>query len=1526
MKKRLLSLLLTVVMVLGMLPVGVLADNTVDSSVYEAPGAVFQNDGEPVTAEVSFTAQADSAFLCAPQLDVEISGDLAESYGYTDGIDPAEGVSALDVLVKAHELLYDDYAENTTDYLNLNDSGFITTVFGENTSAFGFTVNGEVPNDGVLIDDSSAPGGKSYTGYTIQEAPVEDGDVLTFFFYQDSYYLDNYIWFEQDGSRCDALTVRPEAAVSLSIQGYCIAYYGCVPLDTLVSQGCVEAIDAVQLAWVSDETGALTDISGAAADENGTVTLTMPEDEGTYWLTAYMPAEEIRSNYATPVVLPLLQVVVDAEAKEPEKPVYGLCDLIALSVTDLNANPDALTLEPAFDKDVTAYSVETVGFQPYVKLAYVKATAANAEAVITASLNGTEKTITSGDASWTAFMNMEAGRDNVLTVTVAASDAEDAATKTYTVTIPMAPDPTAPALKGEAEAAAAIGLGETYTLDLTSVFTDADNPEALTYTVQVNDAAAESIGAQYSFRPSVPGVYTLVFTANDGKNNSPDYTVTLTVTAPDAKITVPADAALFVGSKTKHFVAFTEIPASVEMDNGDGTTTYYFELKDSSTYNYRVSGDGYITYAGTFRKTAGYALTVTSDQLQPEGKTGTTVDHDTARNSGYNVGDIYLNINAQGYLRLDAAGDTYQLVHLRNWEAIDSTTNNYFIEPDYHYTVLDLDGTAGSDVVTVSDSGVVTAVGEGTAIVLVTYDAMNIANAAGGPFFGAIWPENTGVFVVSVGAQESGIDTGMTLNAGKNSTDSKLAGDALDAEHDVIYFLGDAGSYTFTPGTAGVSVSVANPTVGDSMTFSGFEPVASGSDGSFTVPLAEGRNIVRLEKDGKTEYQVITAKAVAVTVNGKPLEEAAVTPGEALTIRFDTLYHPANKLAGVYNMSACIVYSDVEGYDGMLAGGTSNQYQFASKEAAQTISGFVKRTVGSWGMVSYSADKSTAFTVPEDWAEDTFTLSGGTLVALGYGDPYGNHRAITLTDGKGPNFSATVKEAYLGQLPDLVIPVAEAKSVESVEITTLPDQTAYFAGETFIPDGMVVKATYTDGSVNTQVKNYTVSPVVLTAGTKEVIVTYGGKTAAVPVTVTQPKATSVAITQAPVKTSYTEGEVFNPTGMVVQVTYENGVVRETTEYAYTPNRALETGDTAMTITYTGADAAAVLAAQQAIDVLPAPASGTDPDVISVYFKLMGDAQHDSESDGEVHTLAGGGLETWIARTKITVEQGATVLDVIEKALGLHGIPFENASGDYISEVRGLAEFDNGSLSGWMYTLNGSYPDLGVSEQTVKNGDSIVFHYTDDYTREESSEVWNGDNSGNSAVPGVKPAEPAEIPFTDIEGHWGSQAVLYVYEQGLMDGVGNGCFDPDGTLTRAMLVTILWRMEQCPIAGSAMPYTDVPAGTWYTEAVRWAAEQGIVNGVDETHFDPDGQITREQIAAMLWRYAQSQQLDTAAAENSLSGYADENQISAYAVPAMEWACSAKLIQGRGTNALVPQGSATRAEAATILMRYFSVISE
>ena len=138
------------------------------------------------------------------------------------------------------------------------------------------------------------------------------------------------------------------------------------------------------------------------------------------------------------------------------------------------------------------------------------------------------------------------------------------------------------------------------------------------------------------------------------------------------------------------------------------------------------------------------------------------------------------------------------------------------------------------------------------------------------------------------------------------------------------------------------------------------------------------------------------------------------------------------------------------------------------------------------------------------------------------------------------------------------------------------------------------------------------------------------------------------------------------------------------------------------------------------------------------------------------------------------------------------------------------------------------------------------------------------------------------------------------------------------MTRAMLVTVLWRYAEKPAATQGSTFSDVAQGQWYTDAVAWAAENGIVNGVGDGKFDPEGTVTREQMAAILYRYAQYKDCDVSDSA-SLQSFGDAGTVSSYAVPSMEWAVGAELINGMDGN-LKPKGTATRAQVATILMRF------
>ena len=177
----------------------------------------------------------------------------------------------------------------------------------------------------------------------------------------------------------------------------------------------------------------------------------------------------------------------------------------------------------------------------------------------------------------------------------------------------------------------------------------------------------------------------------------------------------------------------------------------------------------------------------------------------------------------------------------------------------------------------------------------------------------------------------------------------------------------------------------------------------------------------------------------------------------------------------------------------------------------------------------------------------------------------------------------------------------------------------------------------------------------------------------------------------------------------------------------------------------------------------------------------------------------------------------------------------------------------------------------------------------------------------------------QTTFADVPASaWYYNAVEYVYENGLMSGVSGGRFAPDDTLTRAMLVQTLYAMEGRPASASA-GFADVASGDWYASAVNWAAANGVVSGVSETGFGPNNALTREQLALILYRFAQYKGYDVTGTSD-LAAYADGSSVSGWAAEAMGWAVDAGLISGVGGNQIAPTGTATRAQVAQILMNF------
>ena len=232
--------------------------------------------------------------------------------------------------------------------------------------------------------------------------------------------------------------------------------------------------------------------------------------------------------------------------------------------------------------------------------------------------------------------------------------------------------------------------------------------------------------------------------------------------------------------------------------------------------------------------------------------------------------------------------------------------------------------------------------------------------------------------------------------------------------------------------------------------------------------------------------------------------------------------------------------------------------------------------------------------------------------------------------------------------------------------------------------------------------------------------------------------------------------------------------------------------------------------------------------------------------------------------------------------------------------------------GWFtaYTGGVQVRQIGATE----TGDKIF------YARWQKTVLPPPPVTPGTPVTPARPAAPVGLPFADVSGSdWFYNDVRYVYEKGIMDGTGADRFSPNAPLTRAMIVTILYRMAGSPSVSGSSDFTDVAAGKWFAKAVAWAAANGIVNGYGDSLFGPNDPVTREQLAAILYRYAVYGGMTAVTLEENLGSFADTAQLSAYAIQAMNWAVGQGLINGSGSN-LVPKAQATRAQVAAIIHRY------
>ena len=910
----------------------------------------------PAAVKVTLRSQMAGGYLHAPQ-EVEVSALEAEKYGFTDAL---EGVTALDALVKAHELVFGEAftKETAGEYLAVGSSGWISKLFGEKTNACGFFVNQGYPNDGT-----PASYGGGYNGTMVTNTPLLSGDVVDFYVYaDDSTWSDYYTWVDAPAE------MYVGQKVTATVTGFYAssAYLHKTPAEL---KAAAKPLEGAKLGWVDPETGAVTVIEGAVTDKNGQATFTVA-DSFTGYLTAVSNDDE--EVYA----------LMNPTAKVKEIPMVTL-DIKGLHSAQL-ASLKLYSYAGGVKGDVDLLAGKSTVADGKYKLKYagVRLPAGNYwvqgynEA---GQYNGGIVVTVTADTTAITFQRVYA---------IYATNTGWVENTDYTIDYQVV---SADGMNRKAETGIATYLGNTHT---SGIFVEGDTVKATL--TPVGDKAAG---------------YNPITVKKSGSETTDKGALDLTAKIPAAvpiTVTAPAGSTVSMGEFGNYYVYDFAKPLST-VTEGDTMTVTFLLSETSNNHFLRVQHPDGVTYWTFGKYKAGATFNVTKDDLHIGDESFTKDTVNRFNKNVYDLGNIYLNINQKGYLNLEQ-GQTRELDVFRCWQAIENFMNAQIALPDVHYTVVDLNGQS-SDVVTItpdennSSLAYMKANKAGTAIVLVTYDAMthmqgqtsNKENRG----FSAIWPECTGVFVVSVGADGSSIATNMTMDR-MDAPISNDAQKALDAEHDILFYLGKEGaSYSFKP-EDGCTVTVARSTVDSKLTFSGFtsQGVSVAEDGTVTVTgLTTGRHIICVEKDGLKTYQVVTAQGVTydlVDADGNVLPAGTeFKAGDKVTVQFHGLISPKEKISGAYNFNFTLYYKGADGkYYKSNPGGWGGVYDFSGNPVRQKLE----------------------ITIPEDWDGLSFDLTGA--INVGGFAKVPTHRILSYGDGID-NPYGTSAAAIVSQLPAL---------------------------------------------------------------------------------------------------------------------------------------------------------------------------------------------------------------------------------------------------------------------------------------------------------------------------------------------------------------------------------------------------------------------------------------------------------------------------------------------------------------------------
>ena len=935
--------------------------------------------GKPVeTLGLTIRSQADNAYLQSMDKELEVASNTAEKYGFTDKV---EGVSVLDALVAAHELVYGDKFTPATakQYLAIDpNTDWESKVFGRETGFHGFYINNDFPTN-----EAGAARPK------VTDTKLLDGDVLDYFVGSDAENQnDYYTWLEVPA------TMTSGEDITVTVKGV-------KALDPDATQATAQPLEGVGLAWLDMTTGTIKPIDGVVTDENGKATFTVVEGAATGRLVAITATYHTHTTYALMNPSAPIQMVTGNVHTVELKGLHNaqLNSLKLYTYKDgVKGTQDLLS---GISTEADGYGLKYTVSLPsgtYWADGYDANKDCNGGVMLAIADDTTSVSLQRAYEIYARNSGWVAGTDYTIDYQVTTADG--------------------------VKRTATLGSGTVYgNLRTTGIFVETD-------TVTVNLIPSEEHAANYNV-----GTKTVV-TKVGGGAQSFDISVPKAYTV---KVTAPAGSTVSVGTFGNYYTYefLRPLEDSTATKDGDTVTVTYRAPETSLNHFVRVQNPNGVTYWDFNKWTTDQDIVVTRDDLHMDDDFNKDTVSRFDKNT-YDLGNVYLNINSKGYMNMNA-GDTYELDVFRNWQAIEGFMNAKIALPDAHYEVVDFDGKP-SDVVSIAPNAdnsclaYMTANHQGTALVKVTYDAMTHKqgqSSTADKTFSAIWPEFTGVFVVSVGADGTAIQTNMLMDR-MDATVTKDEQKQLDAEHDILFYLGtDGASYTFTP-ESGCTVTVARSTVGKTMTFNGFTSqgvTVDAETGAVTVAnLTTGRHIVRVEKDGVATYQVITARGVSyklLDAEGNELpENAEVKPGETVQLQFTGLVSPKEKMSGVYNHNFSLYYTDGDGNSFQSnPGGGSGVYDFSGNPVRQRIS----------------------VTVPADQKGLTYELTGAIKVGGFGGKP--THRIVTYAQGMGMQYGTTTANV-LAQLPQVTLKLSGyaadgvEKLIDAIGTVTLDSEEA----------------------------------------------------------------------------------------------------------------------------------------------------------------------------------------------------------------------------------------------------------------------------------------------------------------------------------------------------------------------------------------------------------------------------------------------------------------------------------------------------